>query len=53
MSKIDSDKILDISTPEAAAKYLQTLFTRNVAVAHKEVLIYGDIPPEAILTKPK
>jgi len=28
---------------------LQTPFTRNAAANHEEVLIFGEIPPEAII----
>ncbi|CAG77184.1 hypothetical protein ECA4287 [Pectobacterium atrosepticum SCRI1043] len=49
LSKIPSDKILDVSNAQKAAEHLQTPFTRNVAAAHQEVLIFGEIPSEAII----
>ncbi|NPE50859.1 type IV secretion protein Rhs [Dickeya dadantii] len=49
LSKIPSDKILDVSNAQKAAEHLQTPFTRNVAAAHQEILIFGEIPSEAII----
>ncbi|MCL6318242.1 type IV secretion protein Rhs [Pectobacterium atrosepticum] len=49
LSKIPSDKILDVSNAQKAAEHLQTPFTRKVAAAHQEVLIFGEIPSEAII----
>ncbi|WP_193323377.1 hypothetical protein, partial [Erwinia endophytica] len=49
LSKISSDNILDVSNAQKAAEHLQTPFTRNVAAAHQEVLVFGEIPSEAII----
>lgn len=48
LSKIDPENILDVSSSENAAMHLKTPFTRNAASFHREVLIKGDIPPDAI-----
>ena len=45
---IDLNNILDISTTEKATQHLTRPFTINAAAYHQEVLIYGDIPQEAI-----
>ena len=49
LSKIDTNNILDISTIEKAMQHLNRPFTVNVAAFHQEVLIYGDIPQDAII----
>ncbi|CDG94436.1 hypothetical protein XBFFL1_560003 [Xenorhabdus bovienii str. feltiae Florida] len=49
LTKIPKEHILDLSTAEKAAEHLKTPFTRNVSAAHQEVLIFGKIPPEAII----
>lgn len=49
LSKIDANNILDVSTTEKAAQHLTRPFTVNAAAFHQEVLIYGDIPQEAII----
>ena len=49
LSKIHADNILDISTTEKAKQHLKRPFTINAAAHHEEVLIYGDIPQEAII----
>jgi len=51
LSKIPKDRIVDVSTAQKAAENLQTPFTRNAAAAHQEVLIFGEIPHEAIIFK--
>lgn len=51
LSKIPQNRILDISTVQKATENLQTPFTRNAAVAHQEILIFGNIPNEAIILK--
>nr|WP_245929977.1 RHS repeat-associated core domain-containing protein [Mangrovibacter plantisponsor] len=49
LSKIPSDKILDVSNAQKTAEHLQTPFTRNVAASHQEILIFGEMPSEAII----
>ncbi|MCP4897533.1 MAG: RHS repeat-associated core domain-containing protein [bacterium] len=49
LNKIDPTKVLDVSTPELAASHLQIPFAQNAAAAHQEVLVFGEIPPEAIV----
>ena len=49
LSKINANNILDISTTEKATQHLTRPFTVNAAAYHQEVLIYGDIPQEAII----
>jgi len=49
LSKIPKDRIVDVSTAQKVAENLQTPFTRNAAAAHQEVLIFGEIPHEAII----
>lgn len=49
LDKIDPSKIVDVSTVEKAKENLKTSFTQNAAAADQEVLIEGDIPPEAII----
>ena len=41
-------QVIDVSTFEKAVAVLLTPFTRNAAAKHQEVLIYGDVPAEAI-----
>ncbi|MBM6619033.1 pre-toxin TG domain-containing protein, partial [Bacillus suaedaesalsae] len=48
LSKINPSNILDVSDINKASQHLKTPFTRNAAAKHKEVLIKGDIPAEAI-----
>ena len=40
---------VDVSTTDKAKGILKTPFTQNAAAADQEVLIKGDIPPEAII----
>lgn len=51
LSKIPKDRILDVSTAKKAAENLQTPSTRDAAAAHQKVLIFGEIPHEAIIFK--
>ena len=48
LDKIDSSKIFDISTREKAESLLKSPKSRNYAVADRELLIFGDVPPSAI-----
>jgi hypothetical protein len=48
LSKLDPSRIFDVSTPSNAARHLKTPFTRFAAAKHQEVLIYGEIPADAI-----
>jgi hypothetical protein len=43
-----SSEILDISTPEKAARHSKGPVTRNFAVASREVLIVDNVPAEAV-----
>lgn len=47
LDAINPQNILDVSTPERAQQ-LTTPFTRFAAASDQEVLIWGDIPAEAI-----
>ena len=49
LSKIPPENILDVSTPAKAATQLKRPFCRNAAAHDQEVLIYGDVPAEAIV----
>jgi len=49
LNKIDPSNIVDVSTTDKAKGTLKTPFTQNAAAADQEVLIKGDIPPEAII----
>ena len=40
---------VDVSTIEKVTQHLTRPFTVNAAAYHQEVLIYGDIPQEAII----
>lgn len=45
------DSWISSTRSQASAENLQTPFTRNAAVAHQEVLIFGEIPHEVIIYK--
>ena len=49
LDKVDQSKIVDISTPEKAAKHIKPVRLQNYASSDKEVLIHGSIPQEAII----
>ena len=52
LSKVNPDNILDISTKEKAMRILNledTTFVVRTAAFNEEVLIYGDVPQEAII----
>lgn len=49
LNKIDPSNIVDVSTTDKAKGILKTPFTQNAVAADQEVLIKGDIPPEAII----
>lgn len=51
LSKIPQDRILDVLIAQKAAEHLQTSFTRNASAANQEILIFRNIPHEAIIFK--